>query len=71
MGPTRCSRSKRPSTRSTATRGPQRNECTAPNKTRDEDQVMRYGEVLDNQTWTVTSMPIDNAEQPAETAIGA
>lgn len=48
-----------------------RNECATVSKTRDEDQVMRYGEVLDNQTWTVTSMPIDNAEQPAETAIGA
>ena len=48
-----------------------RKECAAVSKTRDEDQVMRYGEVLDNQTWTVTSMPIDNAEQPAKTAIGA
>ena len=48
-----------------------RNECAGVNKTADENQVKRYGEFLDNQTWTVTSMPIDNAEKPAETAIGA
>ena len=49
-----------------------RNECATVNKTRDEDQVKRYGEVLDNQTWTVTStMLIDHAEQAPEAAIGA
>ena len=47
------------------------NECAGVNKTADENQVKRYGEFLDNQTWTVTSMPIDNAEKPAGTAIGA
>ena len=48
-----------------------REECAALNKAANEDQTKRYGEVLDDQTWTVTSMLVDNAAQPAEPGAGA
>ena len=38
-----------------------RKECAALNKTADEEQVKHYGEVVDSDTWTVTSILVDDA----------
>ena len=37
-----------------------RNECAALNKTADDEQIERYGEVHDSLTWTITSMLVEN-----------
>ena len=48
-----------------------REECAALNKTAGEQQVEHYGEVVDSDTWTVTSILVDNAEAAAAPAAGA
>ena len=48
-----------------------REECAALNKTAREQQVEHYGEVVDSDTWTVTSILVDNAEAAAAPAAGA
>ena len=48
-----------------------RKECSGLNKTAGEQQVEHYGEVVDSDTWTVTSILVDNAETAAAPAAGA